>query len=162
MNVFATDLGTHCGYAYNEGAKLSVGTWELATAKEVKAWGKTRLTRRQDPRANRLCQLLDNLPLFDVIVFEDVLFASSTLQVQLWSALRATVWLCGKATIFEAVPVQTLKLFAAGSGAADKDRMSAALKTKHPDIWTAELDDNAVDASWLWLFVKENLTRAFA
>jgi len=159
VNILGLDLGTNCGYAYNVEGTFAVGTWVLGTDKEIKQWGKTRLTRRRDPRIERFCQLLGNLPPFDVLVFEDVQFASYTLQVQLWSALRATAWLCGTAKIWEAVPVSTLKAFATGSGAADKEHMATKLEKFYPKLWQPGLDDDAIDAIWLWLWAKKTLTR---
>lgn len=159
MDILALDLGTSTGYAYNLGDDFVSGTWTLATPKEVTAWGKQRKTRTDDPRIARLCENLDDLDEFDVIIIEDVLFASSTYQVQLWSSLRAAVWLCGKTKKFEALPVSTLKKFATGSGNADKAAMSKYLKIMHPKIWTPSLGDDTIDAIWLHIWAKQNLCR---
>lgn len=158
MNILALDIATACGYAYNQGATVTAGTWKLASAKEVTVWGKDRLTRRRDPRVERLCENLTQLPNFDIIVIEDVQFASTRKQAHLWAALRSAVWLCGKAKVFEAVDVQKLKKFAF-SGRADKLAMSAALKAQHPSLWKAEYDDNVIDAIWIWLWGQQNLSR---
>lgn len=165
MNILALDIGTKTGYAFDNGVfatKLSpiqCGTWTLATPREITQFGKERLNRRRDPRVLRLQQ---NLRVFspDIVVFEDVQFASSTYQVQLWSALRAAIWLTFPACLIDCVPVATLKRFATDHGGATKPMMAAALRRKHPSIWTAALDDNAVDAAWLWLWAKQNLGRA--
>lgn len=157
MNCLAVDLGTKTGYAY--GADVpTVGTWTLSTDKEVAKWGKDRLTRRKDPRIARLCEKVGALGPFDVLVFEDVQFRSSTYQTQLWSSLRTALWLCGTAQVFECVPVKSLKLFA-GHGNADKNYMSRALKQQHPKLWKPEYDDNTIDAVWLWLWAQKNLSR---
>lgn len=120
MNVLALDLGTKTGYAYNWGDKFVAGTWALASAKEVTAWGKVRLNRRNDPRIERLCDCISSQgnDAFDAIIFEDVQFVSTTFQAHLWAGLRSAVWLCGKAKHFDCVPVATLKKFATGNGGA--------------------------------------------
>lgn len=158
MDILAIDIGTKTGWAYNLGDSFMTGTWTLATLREVTAWGKQRLTRTADPRIARLCEHLDELDEFDVIIIEDVMFASSTYQVQLWSSLRAAVWLCGKTKKFEALPVSTLKKFA-GHGSADKAAMSRFLKARHPHLWNENLTDDEVDAIWLHCWAKQNLCR---
>lgn len=160
MDICALDLATSTGYAFNRGGLFQAGTWKLAADREVTIWGKVRLTRRKDPRIERLCKHVGALGQFDVLVFEDVTFRSSTWQTQLWSSLRTAVWLCGQAQHFECVPVKTLKLFA-GHGSADKVYMSKALKRQHPELWKAEYNDDAIDAIWLWLWAKKNLERIF-
>ena len=149
MNILALDLGTKTGWAYNRGEVFVAGTYTLAKPKEISAWGKSRLTRRKDPRIERLCEWLESLESFDAIVIEDVQFGSTTFQAHLWAGLRSAVWLCGKSRHFDAIPVGTLKKYATGSGAADKAAMSKALKRRHPALWTPDLDDNSIDAIWL-------------
>ena len=175
MDILALDIGTHTGWAYNRGRAFHAGTWDLASASEITTWGKQRLTRRQDPRA---CRMLDNIRLFgyfDAVVFEDVQFVRSQMQGQLWASLRAAVWLAhceAGATFLEAVPVATLKKFATGGGSATKERMCGALiqadnryaKAAKEDCvrdlkTNTELDDNAVDAIWLWKWGQQNLGR---
>lgn len=158
MNILALDIATACGYAYTDGVCFHAGTWQLASPKEIKQWGKERLTRRRDPRVERLCEKLSALPQFDAIVVEDVQFATYRKQAQLWPALRSAVWLCGKAKVFEAVDVQTLKKFAIHGG-ADKLGMSNALKRQYPELWRAEYDDNTIDAIWIYLWAQKNLAR---
>lgn len=168
MDILALDIGTKVGFAYNQTLLLpetdctgryDAGTWALASDTEVKKWGKARLTRRNDPRIRRLCDNIAALGAFDVIVFEDVEFQTYRMQTQLWSALRSSLWLCGLAKHFECVNVTTLKKFATGAGNADKAAMSKALKRRHPKLWTPWLDDNGIDAVWLWLWGQENLSR---
>lgn len=159
MRILALDLGTLTGWATNCRGAIQVGTWKLATAKEVTAWGKIRLTRRQDPR---ILRLKENVSEFcgeiDAMVFEDILFSSSTLQVQLWSALRAACWLsCDAHVLRECVPVQTLKRFATGAGNADKAMMITRAKKQLPG---AVFDDNSADAFWLLQWGIQNLSRA--
>lgn len=179
MNILALDLGTTTGFAYNMDGVFKCGSWLLATPKEVKELRRRRMDRRQDPRILKLHQYLTAMrrPQFDAVVFEDVQFASYTLQVQLWSSLRASVWLAyGPAVIVEAVPVGTLKKFATGNGAADKDAMAEALVRQDSDftfspcrgnlrvfykqtVISPPLDDNAVDAVWLHKWAAKNLSR---
>lgn len=184
MKILSLDLATNTGYAYNDNRnEFHCGTWLLATDKELKAARKSRMNRRRDPRVVSLFKRLHGLHgmnLFDVIVFEDVAFSSYTLQCQLWSSFRAATWLTPALMqignpIFEAVPVGTLKKFATGHGGATKEMMVRALiKTDphftqnedpacaywHPDAHTSiRVDDNAVDAVWLWKWAKHNLSR---
>ena len=164
--ILALDLGTKTGYCYGDSiSTLKVGTWKLATAKEVTQWGKERLTRRCDPRCARLWHELDRLPKPDIVVFEDVEFASYTKQVQLWASLRAAVWLsyggfsgCGySGVLLECVPVGTLKKFATGAGNANKNGMERAATRLGLEV--SGLDDNAVDALHLWRWAERNLSR---
>ena len=156
MKILALDLGTDTGYAYGDTAQKTptLGHWNLATAKEVTAWGKTRLTRRSDPRIHRLHERLQhwtaapNIP--DLVIFEDVQFQTYTFQVQLWSSFRAAVWLTFPNTLIDCVPVATLKKFATGSGFAKKENMMAALLKLSPSVNGATLTDDEADAAWLW------------
>lgn len=160
MDILAIDLGTHTGYAWNRGDEFACGTWKLATPREVTAWGKQRLTRTADPRIERLCTRIADLGSFDIVVFEDVQFASSVYAVQLWSSLRASIWLCANATAhIDCVSVGTLKKFATGNGSADKPTMSKCLRIQYPAIWQLTMDENAIDAAWLWLWAKQQFKR---
>lgn len=160
MNALAVDIGTHCGFAYNIGESFHYGHWDLATAKEVRAWGKERLPRRRDPRPRRLCDKVLALSFIpDLLVFEDVSFMTSVFQSQLWASLRTSLWLCLEdVVIFDCVPVQSLKRFACYGG-AKKDAMREALAKKHPEIYSAKMTEDEVDAVWVWLWAKQNLSR---
>lgn len=163
MNILALDLGSTTGFAYGGGPMPVVNSKTWATARELRDMRARRLDRRGDIRIIRFFDWLTDLHAaakFDAIVFEDVQFSSSTAQTQLWSSFRTTVWLAFPNTLIEAVPVGTLKKYATGSGAADKNLMMWALRKQWPGLWTEELDDNAVDAAWLWLWAKQNLSRA--
>lgn len=173
MKILALDLATNCGYAYNNGSEYQCGTWLLATDKELRAARAQRLNRRLDPRVTKMFQqieCLQKLHGFDVITFEDIEFSTYTLQCQLWASLRSAMWLGAYQTkpIFDAVPVATLKKFATSNGKATKEAMVRALIRAdsahfftHADpakAWwqppitrnRVEIDDNAVDAIWLW------------
>lgn len=178
MKCCALDLATNTGFAWNDGSgRFECGTWALATPKEITAFRKQRMDRRLDPRVTNLYEtikIIDATHQFDAFVFEDVQFSSYTLQCQLWASLRAALWTAIRKPlpIIECVPVQALKLFAANHGAATKSMMCAALVKQDPKsflasdnpefIWTKEhqlLDDNAVDAIWLWKWAQKNLSR---
>jgi Holliday junction resolvasome RuvABC endonuclease subunit len=170
MRVIALDLGTATGFAYDDPHDgLICGTWNLASAKEVTAWGKDRSTRRNDPRISRLYDLIlaaQEKNHFDIAIFEDVQFSSSTYQVQLWSSFRAACWLAFRkyqtGVRIDCVPVKTLKSFATGNGNADKAAMmSAAKRKKLLDDPTEfdDLDDNAIDALHLYDWAQKNLGR---
>jgi Holliday junction resolvasome RuvABC endonuclease subunit len=155
-------LGTNTGYAHNLAGEsiLTAGTWKLATPKEITQWGKERWTRRNDPRIHRLQQYLVSLPKPDVVVFEDVEFSTYTLQTQLWSSFRTCVWLTlGKSCLLECVPVATLKKFATGHGGAKKEQMAEALFKQDPGFRDQQLDDNAIDAIWLFRWAQMHLSR---
>lgn len=137
MKILALDIATRTGWATNCSGKIEVGTWVLATATEVKAWGKTRLVRRNDPRILRLIKLVAPFcDKVDCIIIEDLEFSSYRKQMQLWSSLRAAVWVaCQECEIhYDAVNVKTLKKFATGSGNADKTMMIAAARRQRPDL----------------------------
>lgn len=162
MNCLALDLGTKTGYAFNHGDQLEFGTWLLASDKEITGWGKDRTRRKCDPRVLRLhatlVMLHDKHP-FDRVVFEDVMFGSTTYQTQLWASLRAAIWLGIPAARIECVPVGTLKKFATNHGGATKAMMADALLRTDKRFLDKKLDDNAVDAIFLWKWAKLNLSR---
>ena len=160
LKILAVDLGQHCGIAHNCTGPIVAATHHLATAKEVTAWGRNRMTRRCDPRIERLKNIVCCIPKPDVVVFEDVEFSSYTLQCQLWSSFRTVLWLTlGNSCILECVPVSTLKKFATGHGGATKEMMAAALKRKHPELFNPSLDDNAIDALWIFKWAQTSLAR---
>lgn len=154
------DLGTHCGLALLDSGELTALTKHLATDKEIRQMGKNRQDRRHDCRIGRLYSTLRTMPPPDAIIFEDVEFQSYRLQTQLWSSLRAAIWLAFPHALIECVPTGTLKLFATGYGGASKELMAKALKKQHPTLWSPDWDDNAVDAVWLALWGQRNLARA--
>lgn len=163
MNVLALDLGSTTGFAFSHPSGTPIiGSHTWATDKELKAMRQTRHDRRGDIRVIRFYDWLTTLHTanaFDAVVFEDVQFSSFTAQTQLWASFRTTVWLAFPRTLIECVPVGTLKKYATGSGAADKNLMMWALRKQWPGYWNESLDDNAVDAAWLWLWTKQNLSR---
>jgi Holliday junction resolvasome RuvABC endonuclease subunit len=161
VKILAIDLGTHTGVACNFDLWTPREmTWDLATPKEVTAWGKQRLTRRCDPRITRFKVFLQALPVSpDLVVFEDVEFSTYTKQTQLWSSFRTVIWVVfGGRAVIDCVPVTTLKKFATGSGNADKAMMRYAMFKHYPDT-DPNLDNNAIDALWILKWAEKNLSR---
>ena len=158
MNILALDLGTSTGFCHTIVDGHCAGTWVLATDKEVKQWHRDRTARRKDPRIARLyAKLLVVRPEPDVVVFEDVQFQTYTYQTQLWASFRSALWLSFAQTRIEAVPVGTLKKFATGYDKADKATMLKYLIRRFPHENVMGLDDNAVDAIWLYKWAKQYL-----
>src|SRR6266850_854711 len=90
--LLALDIGTKTGYAINdESGNVTAGTWTLSTAFDITRNGNIRMDRRCDPRITLLFDTLQGINA-DVVVFEDVQFASYTQQVQLWSSFRGAIW----------------------------------------------------------------------
>jgi hypothetical protein len=153
-------------------SEIQVGSEALATKEEIRGWGITRMTRRNDPRVGRfydwLTHRLTQLPV-DIVVFEDVEFATYTYQVQLWSSFRAALWLAANAheVVTDCVPVATLKKFAGSGGLKKAGMAKAAVSSRfqpHPkglfdSHYDRVLDDNAVDALHLWKWAFQNLRR---
>lgn len=156
--LLGLDLGTKTGWAYRSvGGQITSGTWLLATEKELLEQRQAGLDRWCDVRPCRLFEKVLNLAQHaELVVFEDVLFSSSTAQTQLWSSLRSAVWCAayyikkmqGIKVELRGVPVQTLKIFATGRGDAGKDLMAKALN------YRGKGDDNKVDAIWLLKFAE--------
>lgn len=163
MIILALDLGTKTGYCYGDRATaLDVGTLTLATTKEITGFRKARADRRCDPRIGRLWTELRARFDPDLVVFEDVEFSSYTKQTQLWSSLRSVVWLVFPKAQYECVPVGTLKKFATGAGNATKEMMMKAFyRPRIPVMFSRRgpLDDNGIDAAWIWLWASHNLSR---
>lgn len=178
MNILTLDLATKTGWAYSNGAlcPTRAGTWNLMTPKEVTAQHKVRFDRRLDARIPRLYDLIrttHELEPLDWLVFEDVKFASTTMQAHLWASLRAAVWLAAHNLRLnvECLDTSRLKLFGTGHGSATKDMMAAWLVKKNPDDYylvkggvkkfddEAILDDNAVDALHLLYWAQKTLNK---
>lgn len=163
-NFLALDLGTKTGFAFNCRNTLAAGTWRLSSAKDLRAAVDERLNRRCDIRIPEFVRLVSGLVRefhINAIVFEDVQFSKYTLQTQLWSSLRGALWTI-PGVYFDCVPVTTLKKFATGNGGADKDAMRRAFDRtdftpfKRPEN---DLDDNGIDATFMWLWAMKNLNR---
>lgn len=180
MNILALDLGTNTGWALGtespDGSRLQLGTWTLMTRRQLVEQAQMRYDRRLD---ERVCVLWRNIAAIhqksrlDWIVFEDVQFASTTLQAHLWASFRTVVWLfCDHHKIkCECLATGKLKLHATGHGAATKQMMEAWLIDKRPDLLYREkdeifamdgdgkLDDNSVDAAHLLLWAQRTFKK---
>lgn len=177
-SILALDLGSRFGWAkLSEEAGLHCGSILLVPEKQMDAARKLRADRRADPRVLAFSEWLRALPPFDIILFEDVQFQTSTAQAQLWSSFRAAVWIrcCTLARHLDCVPVGTLKLWAAGHGGATKEAMAKALcrrmperfseprgkHNKHETVWDIRekknLTDDAVDATLLSLWAQQHI-----
>lgn len=157
MKILALDIATRTGWATNYSGEIGVGFWELATKQEITAMGKNRLTRRRDCRIMRLRDRVSPYcGEIDCIVIEDVEFSSSRMQCQLWSSLRAAVWLaCEECNIhYEAVNVKTLKKWATGNGNADKNMMIAAARRQRPYL---TFDEDSADAFHLLTWAEKHI-----
>jgi len=154
-NTLCIDIGTKTGYAtLLEGQPITSGTEFLASELELQAQRENGEERTGDIRFKRLHAFIyKTIKQHDIqrIVFEDVIFATSQIQAQLWASLRAIIWNAGITNNVEVqcVPVGTLKIFGAGTGKADKQQMSESLQIKHPEAWKATADDNEIDAVWI-------------
>ena len=169
MKTLTLDLGTHVGWTQMDGSRIvKSGTQHLATKEELRIQRREGKERTLDLRFARMLAFLHEqfAPGIDRVVVEDVTFSGSPMQNQLWSALRAAIWVVAptvQATIC-CVPVTTLKVFATGKTRADKSQMAQALADADPKlyelkqglVWLREdgriADDNEVDAIWLGRF----------
>lgn len=165
--VIAVDPATVTGLAWTSAETGTVASTSVRLVPE-KVLRKLDL-RFFDPRPvqlrRRLVEIVESYsfsvclsnfrPMKILVAFEDVQFAKSLAQVQLWGTLRGAIW-----TAFDEIPVEqacfhfvscptgVLKRFATGSGNADKDHMAIAARRRWPDYSFA--DDNEVDARLLW------------
>lgn len=179
MNILALDLGTNTGFAYNVDNTFHCGTKLLATKQQLAEQKRLRFERRMDRRVMELFRWVRSLAEshhIELIVFEDVLFSSTTYQTQLWASLRAAVWLACPANVAtDCVAVGSLKKFA-GHGGATKEMMGLFLcraDTRfcrigkvNPKFFFRQstdllqpIDDNAVDAIWIWKWAQATLSR---
>jgi len=160
MNVLALDLGAKTGWCFGSRPdQLVVHTIQLEKPSVLKNLGKK--LRSFDPRVWALFERITTYPhQIDKFVFEDVQFATTTYQVQLWASMRAALWLGARERNDDkpditGVPVGTLKKYATGSGAADKQAMRRSAEKKGLDC--SSLDDNAIDAWHLWCYSWDEL-----
>lgn len=175
MNIIALDLGVNTGVCWNpvHGQVTSVA-WQLATAKETKMIHMKRLDRTLDPRIVRFWALLEALirpyglgasSPYGLIIFEDVEFAKSLRQCQLWSSFRTVVWMTAHlhSIACQCIPVGTLKKFATGNGHAEKPDMRKALENyatfKHR---VNDMTDDEVDATFLWIWANQHHNQKMA
>lgn len=176
MIVAAFDLGTTYGYAYGDIRSQHPnfqGSHKLDVPRGI---SKTRMDRRRDPRVAEFQTAIRLFNKADLVVFEDVQFATYRKQVQLWPTFRTTLWATfNKEVIFDCLDTSGLKKFGANHGSATKEMMARALTRRFPDKYSLGkkgkktfvfadkgdtiLDDNAVDALWLWYWAQETFKR---
>jgi Holliday junction resolvasome RuvABC endonuclease subunit len=174
MNTLTLDLGTNTGWAILKNSELhSSGTIQLASEIELANQRKEGKERTLDVRFTHLYSFLAKIipeQNLEQIVFEDVQFSSTQMQGQLWASLRTAIWAIAQIHTLRvfSVPVGTLKKFATGSGAAQKDQMIDSLKLKIPGTQASIqagkpvlikansqiADDNEVDAIWLAFYTQ--------
>lgn len=140
MKTLTLDLGTDTGWALMEGpGNLQSGFLCLATDDELERQRREGRDRTLDIRFARFHHFVTQHALSGVgrIVFEDVGFVSTRMQTQLWASLRSAIWMVAlthpELNLF-AVPVATLKQFAAGNCHAGKGfYCTASLLLHHLD-----------------------------
>ena len=162
MRTLALDLGSKTGWCLDVGGKLYAGTKRLVPVKTLKASKSTRHDRRCDPRIPALYDFVtDTVENHNIqnVVFEDVLFASTRMQVQLWASLRAAVWLAAthQKCLVECLNTTALKKFATGGGNASKERMKSVLEREDFSVDLCGADDNMIDAVWLWKWANKHI-----
>ena len=153
--IVGVDLGTTTGFAtmnVDEGGSLiAMRAWS-ETCPEKQPAGDRRSLDARIPyftRGLRGALGVDPYPA-RLVVFEDVRFAKSLAQVQLWSSFRGALWACRSGySHIVALPTGALKKYATGRGDADKAAMRAAAIRRWSSKLVENYDDNAVDALWL-------------
>lgn len=163
MTILAIDFGTSTGFALGYDGTTYCGTWVLSKPKEITYARKLRLHRRLDPRIPALWERIRRIhretPL-EYLVWEDVEFCSTSYQCQLWASFRTVAWIFASQNNIQAdcLAVGKLKLWATGSGAADKPAMAAAALRRWPELVRGKnLGDDAIDALCLLQWARETI-----
>jgi len=144
MTRLALDLGTKTGYALRGIGATVHGVINLKGGRFE--GGGMRFLRLRD-----FLQKVHAATPFDEIVFEEVRRHRGTDAAHIYGGLLAVVTMfCEKHKIpYQGIPVQHIKIFAAGKGNASKEAVIAGVKAKgYPDV----TDDNEADAIALLLF----------
>ena len=156
QKTLAVDLGTHTGWALMTGGKIiDSGTELLASDEELEQQREEAKERTSDMRFGRILDFVEGKVAagVDRIVFEDVIFAGSQAQTQLWSSLRTAIWLAGRdaKVSIHCVAVATLKRFATGNGAARKPDLARPLPSRNRGAtnWSRGVDCcGGMDRRW--------------
>jgi len=152
VSVLGLDLGTHCGWAVDSNGQLRSGVWNLKP--RASSCDKT----RELVFYRRLEATRELYPDLELVAYEKVIAhgrrdskqvacppckskhevriqATNVLAAQVYGALRGVLlmWADFHSLRVDSVPVQTLKLFGAGSGRATKDDMMAWAKMRWAD-----------------------------
>lgn len=166
-SLIALDLGTKTGIATTTivpggASSLKLETVVLATDSELKRYKRSAADsdpmRNCDPRVKTLwttlTEKIKTLPGPIWVAFEDVRFAKSLAQAQLWSSFRGAVWsLPVESGRYFSVNTSALKKFAGAKG-PKKDAMLVAFRRRF-SYTGPELDDNLVDAAWILTWALE-------
>ena len=172
MKTLTIDIGSDTGSVLMDGPEIvKSGTLHLASDSELETQRREGKDRTLDIRFVRFYLFLTEHVLGGVrrIVFEDVGFASTRMQTQLWASLRCAIWMVAmmhpELAVF-GVPVGTLKQFAAGNVRAKKQDMAKALANHSSKLYVLDgngaiikpdgyvADDDEVDAIWLALYTR--------
>jgi Holliday junction resolvasome RuvABC endonuclease subunit len=105
-----------------------------------------------------LGNILWGLPEPELLVFEDVKFASSQAQAHLWASFRGVVWTWAARNhiCIDCLDTSKLKLWTTGHGNATKEAMKIAACKRWPDVVKSGHDDNAIDAICLLQWARES------
>jgi Holliday junction resolvasome RuvABC endonuclease subunit len=157
MKILSLDLGTTLGWAMLQSDGIHAGSTLLASDGNLRHAKKLRMDRRLDIRITALSQLLWGLTLPELIVFEDVRFASSQAQAHLWASFRGVVWTFAarEGVVIDCLDTSKLKLWTTGAGNATKEMMKVAACKRWPGVVTSGHDDNAIDAICLLKWAQE-------
>lgn len=157
MKILALDLGTKLGWARHH-KTVTAGTLLLSPEKDLREAKKLRLDRRLDLRATFFSHWLESQTA-NLVVFEDIRWASSQAQAHLWGTLRGVLWswAARKYVTIDCLDSSKLKKWTTGSGAADKQDMLNAATARWPELIQSSWDDNAIDAFCLlqWAQLKQ-------
>jgi hypothetical protein len=167
MKTLLLNLGTDTGWTImGDGVPLRSGTLHLGTPDELELQRREGRERTLDVRFTRILAFIMEMIRGGVtrIVFQDVEFASTRMQAQLWASLRSAIWAAVSlhpGVVVFCLPVATLKHFATGNGQVQKLEMAKALASFRPGGYSL-FDDgrlitpdghfaghNEVDAIWL-------------
>jgi Holliday junction resolvasome RuvABC endonuclease subunit len=157
VKILALDLGSTLGWAMLSSDGIKAGSTVLVTDAALRTDKKLRLNRRLDSRCSMLANLLWGLTLPELVVFEDVKFASSQAQAHLWASFRGVVWTYAhrEGIQTDCLDTSKLKLWTTSAGNATKEMMRAAACKRWPDVVKSHYDDNAVDAICLLKWAQE-------
>ena len=168
--LWCFDLGTSTGVYFRKAEARRSWTVHWATKAELEEQRREGKDRTLDVRFDRYLKfLLDRIYDGDTVTFEDVGFSSPRMSSHSWASFRSAIWALASlrpGVRVVAVPVGTLKQFAAGKTSADKRDMARALARYRPQEYKLVqgdqiqkvdgtiADHNEVDAIWLGLYAE--------
>ena len=137
--VLALDLGTHCGCAIRHvDGRIAYNTLHFEERPGEGRGGRFLRFRYW------LTETKNTAGGFAGVFYEEVRFGKFVGATQVWAGLEAilTAWAHHHQIPYEGFPVQTIKKFATGTGAAKKSQMMAAVR----EWGFSPQDDNQADA----------------